>query len=522
MNEAIGKPAGEAIYLKNIEGFSADGLIAPESAAGDHGGKWILLRGRHGALNSELLFSPAGKHASPLVFKPGLKGHYAIFLGQFCPRNAHDWQSADRVGLYIRLQRDRHYTLLFGRTNDYEESHFKTVELSPYDGIEVASFDRAAFFDFIKLLPVEKPVLPAKTGRLIGMCDFGDDAALSFPRGFEAGSCVWRHAEAGFDAILWKAYSVRCEYHTRVGEMREQAAGAGGYSLGDCLQHYDTLQQAVDEAHKAGVGIYGWARIANEFAPRQDGSTHAHPGFMPTTNFHLANPDKVMLRKDGAPSPKLSFAYPEVRRHKTAILCEIASYGVDGICVDVLRHPPMALYDKPLVDEFIARTGLDPRLMDGDGSGEWLKFKASAFTAFLRETRAALREQAGSRMKLMVRTMELPWRNMVAGCDVRGWIEEGIVDEIIFSPHIPTAECFPQRLDIKNYVDMAGDRVGVFASVWRYGSPIEAEALAADCYAQGARGVMFYESNAAVETPVLRENLWRFSRPGSLRYRRME
>ena len=48
---------------------------------------------------------------------------------------------------------------------------------------------------------------------------------------------------------------------------------------------------------------------------------------------------------------------------------------VDGLMIDVLRHPPMVQYDKPLVDAFIAQTGEDPRQMDGHGTEAWLRFR---------------------------------------------------------------------------------------------------------------------------------------------------
>jgi uncharacterized lipoprotein YddW (UPF0748 family) len=214
------------------------------------------------------------------------------------------------------------------------------------------------------------------------------------------------------------------------------------------LKKYDTMRQAVDEAHKAGLKIYGHARISNEFA-------RPHHQFSPDTAFHKANPDKFMDTRHGDKHCKLSFAHPEVRRHKIDILCEIAAYGMDGIAVDVLRHPPMVSYDLPLVEAFIEQTGNDPRQMESDGSEEWLRFRCQAFTQFLREARAALDEQAGKRFPLFVRTVVQQWRYLHIGCVVETWIEDSLVDGIIFGPHVATAGNYPDTMNLRPYIAMA-------------------------------------------------------------------
>jgi hypothetical protein len=425
----------------------------------------------------------------------------------------------------VRLEGDPHFTYLQAERAEpsYQEMYFKTLELNGRC-IEVANFERNTALDYIKLVPVSRSTLPAPTGETIGILDFADDADVSELPLFEAGSAIRNHADAGFDIVLWKAYAVRCEYHTRVGEQRsvtydddafpdatDQAHSEIG--VGGLLKKYDTMRQAVDEAHKVGLKIYGHARINNEFA-------RPNHQFSPDTAFHKANPDKFMDTRYGDKHCKLSFAHPAVRRHKIDILCEIAAYGMDGIAVDVLRHPPMVSYDLPLVEAFIEKTGQDPRRMENDGSEEWLRFRCEAFTQFLREARAALYEQAGKRFPLIVRTVDQEWRNLHIGCDVETWISEGLVDGIIFGPHVATAVNYPETMNLRPYIEMAqraSTPVKVWGQVWRYGSGIQAEVLAKDLYEQGVDGVTFYESNYAVFRPSLREQLWRFNRPECLR-----
>ncbi|MDP6115981.1 MAG: hypothetical protein QF437_08170 [Planctomycetota bacterium] len=501
-NPWIGKPCGEPIIIDDF------GPLLTDS---DH---WRLEENSFGAKRGQLLYADESRQASltvELPIRPDQK--HAIFIGSFSP-------GGRRYLLYVRLSDEKHFTNLQTERHEpaFEEMYFRTAELNGQH-LELTNFDRDACIDYIKLVPVEQGNLPKPTGTTIGILDFADDAGISRPEMFEAGSAVTRHAEAGYDMIMWKAYAVRCEYHTKIGEIRGYSAkdemeqandglASDNRGIASVLKKHDTMRQAVDVAHEVGLPIYGWARINNEFS-RMDHQ------FSATTPFHKANPDKFQQHKDGRFTCKLSFAYPEVRQHKIGILCEIASYGMDGILIDVLRHPAMALYDGPIVEEFIKQGGEDPRHMDNDGSEDWLRFRCRAFTQFLKEASAALDEQRGSHVPLMVRTVDQPARNLVIGCDVDAWLAEGIVDGIIFGPHCATAENYPEDLHISSYLEKA-KQTRIYGQVWRYGSGLHAEAMSRALYELGADGVALYESNATVALPSMRKRLWRFSRPESL------
>lgn len=515
-NPFSGEPTGPALYLENFQALLESGQATRSPAKG----KWHLMRNCRGARNGELLHAGPDAGAPTLSFDPGVKGRHAIFIGAYSPGTLGLSAAREVYGIWVRLSADPHWTFLPPERAQpcRQEMYFKTANLDNAR-IEIANFENNSSLDYIKLVPVRSVTLPPPRGMVFGLLDFADDDH-SKPALFEAGSAVRRHAEAGYDAIVWKAYAVRCEYHTRIGEQRTYSYADNETpsrvderplsGVGALLKKYDTMRQAVDEARKVGVRIYGWARISNEFS-------RPNHQFSATTPFHRAHPEAVQRNRDGAPACRLSFAYAEVRRHKIAILCEIAAYGMQGVCIDVLRHPPMADYDLPLVEEFLRKTGRDPRQMENDGDEEWLRFRCEAFTRFLREARAALDRQAGGRYPMLVRTEDQAWRNLQIGCDVQRWIEENLVDGIIFGPHCAGAADYPEEMDLRPYIEMAAGRVNIYGQVWRYGSGNHAEVLAKDLYRQGVDGVAFYESNATVLRPSLRERIWRFSRPEYLR-----
>jgi len=491
-NPSAGAPAGDPIYLDDFSAFvdagqavRGDPLINPGPR-----GKWRVVENHYGARQNRLLTASPGECAPILTFKPAVTGRYAVCIGHYGKNDGLE------QGVFIRTGGDRHFGFITaGRFEPtYRETHYKTLDFSKDTTIEIGHFGATTAIDYIKLVPVTGASLPPKTGRVIAINDFTVSIDNNKPEGYEAACSVQRHVDVGYDMIVWKAYKVVCEYDTKVGTRR------------DLGLPYDSMRQAADEARKLNVDLYGWVRINNE---------DSKGGLFSSTPFHEKHRHMCMLRKDGQPRPRLSFAYPEVRKHKVDIIREVAAYGVAGICIDILRHPPMAEYDHPLVEEYIREFNEDPRRMDGDGTEHWLRFRAKAFTQFLRETRAAIGD-----LPLIIRTMDQPWRNVQGACDVETWIKEGIVNGLIFAPHLPNAEYTPQALDMAHWTSLAAGRAGVYAQVWRYGDQVTSELLAAEAYQQGVDGVAMYETELGLVRPDIRDNVWRLGRPGALRISR--
>jgi hypothetical protein len=458
-------------------------------------GAWYVERGLCGSRGT--LVSTAADRSTPeLSFDPGLSGWHDVRVRVFHGMNR------DSGGVYAGTSRDRALRLL---RPELSTTDFETLSLGPRDmtgaRMRLDGSYCNCWLDSVEFAPCETPTpLPPAEKELCAVLDFADAPDDYRPMGRCAAECVRVHAEAGFTTIFWKTYKTVCEYHTRVGQVRWNPAGER-ISVGKLLELYDTLDAAVAEAKACGLRILAWFRLTNEVSKKNE----VGGMFEAVTPFHRAHPEMRMRYKTGELSPRLSFAFPEVRDYYAALAREVLDRGMDGLMIDVLRHPPMAQYDKPLVDAFIARTGRDPMKMDGDGDEEWLRFKATAFTHMLRDFRRMMASSGHSAKPIYVRTMPQLWFNKKAGCDIDAWLREGLVDTVVAGHHCITSPGHVWQFDLKPLVDLMTGRARLVAQVMRGCEMPTAFELARQAFRLGAAGTAIYESNVEVTLPSKRD-----------------
>ena len=192
-------------------------------------------------------------------------------------------------------------------------------------------------------------------------------------------------------------------------------------------QGLDLLRVAVEHAHDIGIEIHASYRVAGfHFPPPLDRDSERG-------KFYLYHPELRGTDRNGKATPRLSYAYPEVRRFVVSLLSEIAGYDVDGVCLLYNRRPPLVEYEPPIVDGFIAEYGEDPRELD-EADPRWLRYRAGVLTQFMREVREAM-DDAGRRrgrpVGVSAIVMSTEQENLSVAMDLRAWIEEGLVDTII-------------------------------------------------------------------------------------------
>ncbi len=497
------------IFDNLLDWAPASDVTSDPAKAGE--GVWLLRRGVYGSSSGALLCNAA--HGVPeLSFDPGLKGWHQVFVRVHHPmlrilavvvNDEHD-----AAGVYAGTSKDRALRVV---RPELATEAFETLSLSARDMTGARMRLDGTYVkcevDSVRFVPCPAPKpLPPAEKEVCAINDYADCPDDYRPMEQCAAESVRVHAEAGFTTIFWKAYAVRCEYHTRIGEMRSSRFQKDRrVSIGNLLEKYDTLDAAVAEAKACGVKMLGWMRINNEF--------HAREGewskFGGTTAFHNAHPEMRQRYKNGEFSPRLSFAWPEVRQYLCSLGREILDRGMDGLIIDVLRHPSVVQYDKPIVDEFIRKTGQNPMEMEGDGTEEWLRFRARAFTDLLRDFRNMMNGSGHKDKPIYVRTIPEPWRNLRDGCDVDAWLEEKLVDTIVIGHHCVSGPGHPWQDFSGPMKQLIAGRARLVVQVMRISEMPTALELAREAYKHGADGTAIYESNIVVTLPTQRDAIKR-------------
>ena len=154
---------------------------------------------------------------------------------------------------------------------------------------------------------------------------------------------------------------------------------------------------------------------------------------------------------------KMCYAIPEVRRYTVGILTDAAAYGLQGLSLGFLRHPPFVHYHPVLVDGYRRKYGrLPPRDMHGrlpakydlghdhtlpEMTREWVRwyqYRADFVTQFGRELRASL-NRAGLR-HVQVSLWLRPNQCLFDGIDMKAWLAEGLCNEVVADRYIATED----------------------------------------------------------------------------------
>lgn len=190
----------------------------------------------------------------------------------------------------------------------------------------------------------------------------------------------------------------------------------------------DTLDVVARACRSQGILCYATMRMNGDYAasPKDDSLTRQF-----NSDFWRAHPEFRVRGPKGEDRTKLSYAYPEVRAFKLAILREAAARDIDGIALDFLRHPPFFGFEEPMVNAFRARYGVDPRPLPVTDP-RWGPIRSEFMTTFLRDTRKLLDAAGakhGRRLGLSARIDHREYA--VLGCDISTWLKEGLLDYLV-------------------------------------------------------------------------------------------
>lgn len=340
---------------------------------------------------------------------------------------------------------------------------------------------------------------------------------------------------AGIRSVYWRAFlGARAHYHSRLEPVAYGAEGIErpGYEAGPRLAYdlreWDPLREAVAVAHDFGLALSAWSTIYEE--------THVQ---LATTRFAAEHPEYWWVARDGRRrASKLSFAYPEVRRYKLALIREQVEYGVDDICLDFFREnqlyqerhelllPKQEVdaggvcaygYEPAIVESFRQEQGLDPHALPNDDA-RWVRYRASFLTRFIREVREELRRR-GVSLTVNVRSMnrlqapfpywepEAAPTNSLLGSfvDWPTWVDEGLVDTVMLNiENFDLCDIDPMRIirEARDARAIVRDRARLLLGIWCYNTRDASVAEGRRCLELainaasygGADGVVLWES----------------------------
>ena len=188
----------------------------------------------------------------------------------------------------------------------------------------------------------------------------------------------------------------------------------------------DPLRVAAEFVHDLGLELHASYRTAGFVYPPPHDELYGE--------FSRNHPELFCVDRHGNKLPRISYAFPETRRYVISLFRELAEYPIDGVCVLYNRRPPLVAYEAPLVAEFTAMFGEDPRKLDPENQ-RWLNYRSGVLTQFMRELRSEMdavgKEQKREKRLAISAVVFRKEENLLHGMDLRTWIKEGLVDTII-------------------------------------------------------------------------------------------
>lgn len=495
--------------------------FVPRAAASKsyHPGKWMLAE-MPWAQKGKALFATTGVRPPEISLDPKLRGLYHVFVGigngaGAVLRLAGDPEARYRIGPGSwEDDMSRTFGSALAGTHRPKEVDFGVIELDgqPITLCRFPDTQQPCVIDYIRfeeLAPAAvrrwqrqeqaEPALP-----LSGFADIADIAALldtadPDPRAYTAN--IWEHANSKVNKIFWRVDGQCSDYASKVNTMRYVSAKVHGVfvprakAYGLVLRKADMLKLSVEAARRYGASLWGWMRF------------NSYMGNV-MSDFYKQHPEYWEEWDSGRKGGKLCLAWPEVRKHKIAILVEAASYGLDGLSLGFLRHPPVVQYAKVMCDayekEFGRQPPRDPKhpdahrrfiLPENDPKLQrWWQFRAGYLTTFGRELKAALRGNGLEHVKISIWVR--PNHCLFDGIDLPVWLNEGLCDEVVSQMYVQGNYNPEIYWETPEWKEMVRSKVPLIRAI--FPSIKDARQDVKRILAGGYDGICCYESNDTV------------------------
>ena len=328
--------------------------------------------------------------------------------------------------------------------------------------------------------------------------------------GHDSADCLQAHLDHGIRHVIWALGRSTLDYQSALPTSTRYAGDTRPETkvIGDSFRQECSLRAALAFAEKNNIVIYGRLGMNRHYGDSLGGGLRSQ--------YIAAHPEWMEKHRGGqADGTRVSFAIPEYRAERIAVLLEAAQIGAHGLCLDFCRQPPIARYH-PLILEPWLKTGRDdPRKMTV-GSPEflaWAQHRADFVNLFMRDLRDQLRKLekiTQRKVPVMVRIPEATLAlNLMEGLDLRTWLKENWVDEITLNPLWIWDIDYPDTA--RPYLELArahGAKVyGGANTVTGKGVTANARGFlerVARNYDEGADGIALFQTDAALLDPALK------------------
>ena len=509
----VGNPLAEGEPPGNLEGIVFDACdLAPTPQASDDFSEDSWRRAPLPfCLNGRALYASPNTRPPALTLAPDLDGPHRVFIGigngdGIAVRFAGDPLPTYRLCPGGR-QDETPFTLRLSGRHEAREVEVGVVEMSGRS-LELQRYPNefgTTVLDYVRFAPLDAEEAAAwqrreNTAPRVSLSGFNDIPDIT---GIVAGtreayeSNLRDHARCGIRKVYWRIDGQCSDYPSKINTMRYVSAKTHGVytpvarGYGEFLRKHDALALAVEAARKHDLELYGWMRFNSYMGNVQ-------------SDFFKHNPQFHEEWESGYPAGKLCLAFEEVRRHKIDILVEAAQYGLDGLNLGFLRHPPVLMYAPALVEGFTREFGEPPprdreakdstcvrRLPPADERhARWHQYRADFLTGFGRQLKAALKEKGLEHVKISIWVR--PNHCLFDGIDMRAWLDEDLCDEVVADDHV--GHSFPIDAGWRRMVQ---EKALLCRGV--SGFDIEgARRIIPDAIRKGYDGICTYESDQAV------------------------
>ncbi len=443
---ALAAPAAEPLYISDLSRCQPSAALSSKPRPRH----WRLLEYETDAFKGTMLVAGQNTHAPEIRIPLNVRGWHEIHFG------VRSYAGQDNTKFQVRLSDTSAFCFVAhtpeNRDNRLDDYYWRTADLTGRD-LVIRQFWRQLVPDqpdalanpcdgvwlaYVKLVPLDAAQAAAlgeerKSG--VHRRLFGHHDAWSYTFQYRPTTAdeIRRELEpfrdTDFARVYWEGgMGDRLYYPSKLGltaaddwiedpyRQGERLAGEAWRALR--AKGIDPFRVALDHAHAMGLEFHATYRPAGFHFPVPEDEWN-------TGGVYDKHPEWRGRDKQGRPAPRLSYAYPEVRRIALDFLGEMAAQPVDGLCIAYNRRPPLVEYEPPVVESFEKKFGVDPRTLD-DYDPRWLKHRAEVLTAFMRD----LRKLAGTRAITAI-VMSGERENLYFAMDLEAWVREGLIDTLV-------------------------------------------------------------------------------------------